>query len=116
MRIDHEIKLDYDSVLIRPTRSTLGSRKEVDLNRKYTFRNYQPYVNPDVLPKGYPAGPYNEPHYEGIPIMAANMDGVGTFKMADTLADLGLFTCLVKTYSVKELVKFFDDSDYPKRT
>ena len=40
MRIEHEIKLDYNDVLIRPKRSTLGSRKEVDLSRGYTFRNY----------------------------------------------------------------------------
>ena len=38
--------------------------------------------------------------------MAANMDGVGTFEMADTLAKQSIFTCLVKTYSVKELVGF----------
>jgi GMP reductase len=43
--------------------------------------------------------------------MAANMDGVGTFQMADTLAFLGLFTCLVKTYEVNELVSFFDPDD-----
>jgi GMP reductase len=40
--------------------------------------------------------------------MAANMDGVGTMKMADTLASQGLFTCLVKTYSETELVEFFN--------
>ena len=31
MRIEEDIKLDYNNVLIRPKRSTLGSRKEVDL-------------------------------------------------------------------------------------
>ena len=39
--------------------------------------------------------------------MAANMDGVGTFAMADALSRQGIFTCLVKTYSVEELVEFF---------
>ena len=33
MRIESEIKLDFSDVLIKPKRSTLGSRKEVDLNR-----------------------------------------------------------------------------------
>ena len=42
--------------------------------------------------------------------MAANMDGVGTFDMADTLGRLELFTCLVKTYTIKQLVGFFVDS------
>ena len=39
MRIENEILLDYSDVLIRPKRSTLGSRKEVNLEREYTFRN-----------------------------------------------------------------------------
>ena len=38
MRIEEEIKLDYSDVLFRPKRSTLKSRKEVDLSRKYTFK------------------------------------------------------------------------------
>ena len=46
--------------------------------------------------------------YRGIPIMASNMDGVGTFEMATTLAKKGMFTCLVKTYSIDKLVDFFE--------
>jgi len=93
MRIDQDIKLDYSDVLIRPKRSTLSSRKQVRLERKFKFRN-------------------SRHEYEGIPIMAANMDGVGTFEMADELAQQNIFTCLVKTYSVEELVDFFNN-DYP---
>jgi GMP reductase len=96
MRIEEDMKLDYKDVLIRPKRSTLGSRKEVDLERGFTFRNYKGH---DIR------------HYRGTPIMASNMDGVGTFEMADTLATGGIFTCLVKTYSVKELVNYFDQDD-----
>jgi GMP reductase len=103
MRLEEDIKLDYKDVLIRPKRSTLGSRKEVELQREYTFRNFEAYDLEDIV-EGY--------HYAGVPIMAANMDGVGTFEMADTLAKEGLFTCLVKTYSVDELVEFFDTDDY----
>ena len=40
--------------------------------------------------------------------MASNMDGVGTFEMADKLATGAIFTCLVKTYSINELVDYFD--------
>ena len=115
MLLENEIKLDYSDVLIRPKRSTLGSRKEVDLERGFNFPNYTPYIAKDVLPDGYPAGPYEEKHWRGIPIMAANMDGVGTFKMADALAEQHMFTCLVKTYSVNELVSFFDDPENPNR-
>ena len=43
----------------------------------------------------------------GVPIMASNMDGVGTFEMADALIEQKLFTCLVKTYSAQELIEYF---------
>ena len=111
MRIEEDMKLDYKDVLIRPKRSTLGSRKEVDLQRGFTFRNYKPYVATDVLPDGYPIVQEQYRHYRGTPIMASNMDGVGTFEMADTLATGGIFTCLVKTYSVSDLVNYFDQDD-----
>ena len=44
-------------------------------------------------------------------IMASNMDGVGTFEMADRLGEQSIFTCSVKTYSVGELVGYFDEQD-----
>jgi len=78
MRIEDEVKLDYSDVLIRPKRSTLGSRSEVDLVKFYRFK-------------------HSRYEYEGIPIMAANMDGVGTLSMAQTLGQHRLFTCLVKS-------------------
>ena len=114
MRIEDETKLDYSDVLIRPKRSTLGSRKEVEMQRSFAFRNYRnPKHNSSALPYGYPAhGDYD---YEGIPIMASNMDGVGTFAMADRLSELNVFTCLVKTYSVQALVDYFN-GEVPKRT
>ena len=96
MRIDQDVKLDYKDVLIRPKRSTLKSRSQVRLERKFKFRN-------------------SKAEYEGVPVMAANMDGVGTFEMADKLAEGGMFTCLVKTYSVKALVEYFN-SNIPERT
>ena len=98
MRIEQDIKLDYKDVLIRPKRSILGSRKEVNLDRKFTYRNYNPPF-PDNS---------TEYHYSGIPIIASNMDGVGTMEMADTLAQQNILTCLVKTYSEDELVNYFN--------
>ena len=115
MRIDQDVKLDYKDVLIRPKRSTLSSRKQVQLDRGFNFRNYKPYVATDVLPDGYPSGPHVEEHYRGVPIMASNMDGVGTFEIADKLAEGDIFTCLVKTYSLEELVSYFDVT-FPERT
>ncbi len=89
MRIESDIKLDYKDVLIRPKRSTLKSRKQVDLMRTYKFRNSQ-----DI--------------WTGIPIMAANMDGIGTFSMASSLSELGLFTCITKQNTPKDWYNCFD--------
>ena len=80
MRIESDVKLDYSSVLIRPKRSTLGSRKSVDLHRGFNFRNFKPVTDQP-----------EQKHWRGVPIMASNMDGVGTFEVADKLAqDLSL--------------------------
>lgn len=102
MRIENDVKLDYKDVLIRPKRSTLGSRKEVSLERDFIFHNYVPDFPENV----------EDYHYRGIPIMAANMDGVGTFAMADALSFNGIFTCLVKTYSAEQLIEYFDSDDF----
>jgi GMP reductase len=102
MRIENEILLDYSDVLIRPKRSTLTSRKDVDLARKFVFRNYIPNFPENI----------EDEHYHGIPIMASNMDGVGTFAMATELAKQGIFTCLVKTYSKEELTDFFNNANH----
>ena len=92
MLIENEIKLDYKDVLLKPKRSTARSRKEVNLFRRLEFRNA----------KG------TDKNFYGIPIIASNMDGVGTFEMASVLRAQGIMTCLVKTYTVKELVEYFD--------
>ena len=84
MRIENDLKLDFSDVLIRPKRSTLSSRSEVSLEREFIFRN-------------------SKQNYKGIPIMAANMDGVGTFTIAEVLAQYGMFTCLVKHYNIQDL-------------
>lgn len=79
MRIIEDIKLDFKDVLFVPKRSTLNSRQQVLLERKYTFKH-----------SGH--------NYTGIPIMASNMDGVGTFGVAKELTELGLFTCITKSH------------------
>uniref|UniRef100_A0A671UQT7 GMP reductase n=1 Tax=Sparus aurata TaxID=8175 RepID=A0A671UQT7_SPAAU len=86
-RIENDIKLDFKDVLLRPKRSTLKSRSEVDLMRSYTFRN-------------------SKGTYRGIPIIAANMDTVGTFEMALALHQFTLFTTIHKHYSVDDWVEF----------
>lgn len=84
MRIDKERKLDFDDVLIRPKRSRLKSRAEVEVRR--SFRT--PHAGVEV---------------SGVPVIAANMDTVGTLKMAAALAGHGMFTALHKHYPLEEL-------------
>ena len=87
MRIEEELKLDYSDVLFRPKRSTLSSRKDVDLERTYKFK-------------------YSKNEWSGIPVMAANMDGVGELEVAETLSDFGMITCLTKQHDVAKLKKY----------
>jgi GMP reductase len=86
MIIENDIKLGFKDVMIRPKRSTLTSRAQVDLQRKYTYLNAKT-------------------EWSGVPIMAANMDTVGNFEMATALVAHQLFTCIHKHYTVAEWKK-----------
>lgn len=87
MRISEDIKLDYEDVLLCPQWSTVSSREDVDLIRTYKMPNEQ-YIN-------------------GIGIIAANMDSIGTFKMAEVLNKNKMFCAIHKHYSKEKLVEFF---------
>src|SRR5215469_3026494 len=89
MRVETELKLDFDDVLIRPKRSVAPSRASVDLQRSYRFRNASPSAS-----------------WAGIPIMASNIDTVGTMKMAQVLHELNMLTCLHKYYPLEQLIAF----------
>lgn len=91
MRIEDEFKLGFKDVLIRPKRSTLKSRSQVTLDRDFT-----------MLHTGR--------KWSGVPIMAANMDTVGTFPMARALAEHGLFTAVHKHYTPDEWAAFMKDA------
>jgi len=84
MRIIEDVKLDFKDVLILPKRSTLSSRKEVDLSRTFKFK-------------------HSGTEWTGVPIMASNMDGVGTTAMAEALYEHRMFTCLIKSYTEDDL-------------
>lgn len=91
MRIEQDIKLGFKDVMIRPKRSTLKSRSQVNLERDFKFLNSH--------------GSWN-----GIPIMAANMDTVGTFEMALSLSKNKLFTAIHKHYTVYEWEAFMKNA------
>jgi GMP reductase len=94
MHIERELKLDFKDVLIRPKRSTLPSRAQVDIRREFVFK-------------------HSQHKYHGIPVIAANMDTVGTFEMAAALAPYAVSVALHKHYSVDELVRFFKSLETP---
>lgn len=88
MKLENEVKLDFKDVLIRPKRSTLGSRKDVSVERTFTFR-------------------HTGTTWTGVPVIAANMDTVGTFDMYDELRKHGMITALHKHYDEEILVHHF---------
>ncbi|WP_342361452.1 GMP reductase [Terrarubrum flagellatum] len=92
MRIENDPKLDFKDVLIRPKRSTLASRANVDIDRSFRFL-------------------HTGSEWTGFPLIAANMDVVGTMKLAAALNRFGAMAALHKHYAEKDLVKFFRSED-----
>lgn len=98
MRIEYDIKLGFKDVMFRPKRSTLKSRAQVNLERSFKFRN-------------------SKIQWSGVPVMAANMDTVGTFEMALALYNHKIFTAVHKHYTEEEWDSFMqkapqDIADY----
>jgi GMP reductase len=87
MRIEYDIKLGFKDVMFRPKRSTLSSRSQVKLERIFRLK-------------------HSNTEWKGIPVMAANMDTVGTFEMALALYEKKLFTAIHKHYTVDEWNSF----------
>ena len=83
MRIESGLKLDYKDVLLKPKRSKLTSRKDVDMEREFKFLN-------------------SGKEFTGIPIIASSMDGVGTFSMAKVLQNYKMLTVLRKHYDPED--------------
>ena len=90
MRIERDLKLTFDDVLIRPKRSTLVSRSDVNLVREFTFR-------------------HTEETWDGVPIVAANMDTTGLFSIAEILQGHKMLTCTQKFYSTREFSEAWKD-------
>lgn len=87
MRIEEDIKLGFKDVLIRPKRSILKSRSEVDLHRTFIFK-------------------HSKNIWSGIPIIASNMDTIGTFEMVRKLSSFHILTAVHKYYSILAWEKF----------
>ena len=93
MKIEDDVKLDFADVLIRPKRSNLDSRSKVDTTRTFTFKL------PDNI----------QTAWTGVPVVAANMDTVGTFEMAKSLAEFNALCGVHKYYTEAEWDTFMTD-------
>jgi GMP reductase len=92
MRVETDLKLGFKNVLIRPKRSDLQSRAQVSLERTFTFL-------------------HSRRSWTGVPVIAANMDTVGTFAVAAVLAGHGMLTAIHKHYGAAEWDAFLTDQD-----
>ena len=88
MRIEEDRKLDFQDVLLKPKRSKLTSRKDVDLTREFKFASNAKWT--------------------GVPVIASNMDGVGTFSMAKILQQFKMLTVLRKHYTIDDWTQAMD--------
>lgn len=98
MFVDNDIKLGFADVLIRPKRSNLKSRSQVDLQRHFKFLHCKL-------------------EWTGVPVIAANMDTTGTFEVAERLAAHGMITAIHKHYSLEQWGEFLRDRSeeiYPR--
>ncbi|WP_252179210.1 GMP reductase [Endozoicomonas sp. 4G] len=91
MRVEADIKLGFKDVLFRPKRSTLKSRSQVSLERTFKFI-------------------HTSQEWTGVPVIAANMDTVGTFSIALALAEHKMLTAVHKHYTIEEWRAFLDNA------
>ncbi|ABE37842.1 IMP dehydrogenase/GMP reductase [Rhodopseudomonas palustris BisB5] len=94
MHIDLNPKLDFRDVLIRPKRSVLASRFEANISRTFGFR-------------------HSSREWTGFPLIASNMDTIGTLEMADAFRPFGALVALHKFYDPERLAKYLDDHANP---
>jgi GMP reductase len=92
MRVETDMKLGFKDVLIRPKRSTLKSRSLVELERTFVFL-------------------HSKKQWSGVPVIAANMDTIGTFEVAEELARHRMLCAIHKHYSLAEWQAFIDRQD-----
>ena len=82
-KIEYEELLDYSDVLIRPKRSTMKSRNDVNIERSFSFK-------------------WSNAVWNGVPLIAANMDTTGTFEIYDVLSQYKIVTALHKFYTKED--------------
>ena len=93
MKIDYTPQLDFNNVLIRPKRTVLNSRSNVDMEREFRF-------------------PHSKQVWKGVPVIAANMDTTGTFGVYDVLSKHKMITSLHKFYGIDDFKSKELNPDY----
>lgn len=97
MKIEQDIKLDFSDVLIKPKRSTLNSRNEVNLEKTIYFKDRNGNIKRS---------------WTGIPIMSSNMDTTGTIEMYNVLSKFKMITCFHKYYDIEDFNNITLDPNY----
>lgn len=84
MRIESDLKLDFQDVLLKPKRSTIESRKEINLERAFHFRH-------STMP------------WMGVPIISSNMSSVTTLVVANKMVEHKMLACLPKNLKIDSI-------------
>ncbi len=85
MKIENDVKLDFNDVLFRPKRSTLSSRSEVIVEREFKFK-------------------YSGRSWTGVPIISSNMDTISSVKMFKQLSNKKFLTCFHKYIDTQDII------------
>ena len=86
MKVESDTKYDFGDVLIRPKRSTLSSRSEVNLVRHFEFK-------------------YSKRKWSGVPIISSNMDSVSCVEVFKKLSLQKCLTCFHKYIDIDKIIQ-----------
>ena len=85
MKLENDIKLDFNDVLFRPKRSTLSSRSEVQVERDFKFK-------------------HSGRTWTGVPIISSNMDTISSVEMFKELSNKKFLTCFHKYIDTQDII------------
>lgn len=88
MRLEQDIKLDFNDVLLKPKRSTIKSRSEVDLTRTFKFKN-------------------SEKIWSGVPLISSNMTSVTNLVVIDIMRQHSMLAAAPKNMALGQQAKDF---------
>ena len=93
MKIENDIKLDFNDVLLRPKRSTLSSRSDVSVVRDFKFK-------------------HSGLSWTGVPVISSNMDTVSSVEMFKGLARNQMLTCFHKYININDIITVCNSNEH----